>query len=1162
MTKRLSAFLALLMMFAILEPWGSRAVHAEAAISAPPEADGWVQIFTVEQLVYIDQNQEEYLNRKIRLENDIDLTGFNWIPFGGNEHAAFSGIFDGRGHLVSGIEVIDSQRENVGFFGSSTGVIKNLGVDVHIEGGAYTGGLVGLMNDGSIDRAYVTGSVKGGENAAPGAVTGGLAGGTRGEITRSFSMASVVSGTAPNIYVGGLAGSQSRGGISDSYAIGNVSNQTSTNYYLFSSGLVPHIVYGSAQRTYAAGYVDKSNLAGASYSLIAGLVGIDNFAGSFVADSFFDSVTTGVTAGSDPSGANARETSEMRQQSTYTDAGWDFTNTWAINPAVNDGYPYLRPAILTEDLPDAVKAVPYSVSLAVFDGARGGITWSATGLPDGLSLIGTGMHTAVLQGTAEQPGTYSINITVTDAGGATDRTTLQLTVKEQAPEIATFSVGPGAAYQSAKVTAEPQGANHTFAYTLSDSADVRPLLGAGLPEGAVAYRLGEDIPDVTSGQYLNVFEADSNGLIRAWTSVRLTAADIQAAVRVTGVRLEPDRLTFVLGQAPQKLAAVVLPEGATEPAVIWSSSAPEVAEVNQSGEVTPVAMGEAEITVTTVDGSFTATAKVTVMPPPATAGTVTGTVYGRGEAPLSGVTAAVYGNSATTDSQGNFILYNIPEGKQTVTFTASGYKTYSLTVNVTAGESTDVGRIAMTIEDTPENPGDPDDPDGPAGPTDPTDPTDPTGPTGPTDPGTPGSSGSSGSHRSRSSAGADKPGDTPASGSTMTIEVNGKEAKVNVVKETANDGRTITRLILDGELLSAAFASEREVIIAVNGLDPITIADLPVEALRESLLTQPEGVLQIRSGGLSYGLPLQVMDNISGGPVLSVTIAKQTDAAAGELEETLAGQGYQLLAAPVDFSLSLDGEELTDTGAVYTKRSIRLTSGVNPAKSTAVRVDANGRAHFVPSVFKAEGDGTEAFIYAPHNGMYTVVQSERNFSDVRGHWAQTDVEMLANKLVLTGSFDGRFTPDGQVTRAEFSAMLVRSLGLREKTGQSAFNDVPAGGAWYAGTVEAAVAAGLINGYPDGSFKPNAPITREQMAVMIARAADFAGKLPEAHTLSLERFSDHSGIAGWAQDPVKQLLAAGIIEGANNNAFAPDELATRAQSAVLLKRMLEYLEFIN
>ncbi|MDU5950752.1 MAG: S-layer homology domain-containing protein, partial [Paenibacillus macerans] len=98
--------------------------------------------------------------------------------------------------------------------------------------------------------------------------------------------------------------------------------------------------------------------------------------------------------------------------------------------------------------------------------------------------------------------------------------------------------------------------------------------------------------------------------------------------------------------------------------------------------------------------------------------------------------------------------------------------------------------------------------------------------------------------------------------------------------------------------------------------------------------------------------------------------------------------------------------------------------------------------------------------------------------------------------------------------------------------------------------------------PNGSFKPNSPITREQMAVMIARAVSFAGELPGTDPLSLERFFDHSGIAGWAQEPVKQLLAAGMIEGAKNNAFAPGEFATRAQSAVLLKRMLEYLGFID
>ncbi|GJM73790.1 hypothetical protein HMSSN036_60060 [Paenibacillus macerans] len=114
MTKRLSAFLALLMMFTIFEPWGIRAVRAEAGL-APPEADGWVQISTAEQLIYIDRNQEAYLNRNLLLLGDIDLAGYGWIPFGGNEHAAFSGVFDGRGHLITGVRVIDDERENVGF---------------------------------------------------------------------------------------------------------------------------------------------------------------------------------------------------------------------------------------------------------------------------------------------------------------------------------------------------------------------------------------------------------------------------------------------------------------------------------------------------------------------------------------------------------------------------------------------------------------------------------------------------------------------------------------------------------------------------------------------------------------------------------------------------------------------------------------------------------------------------------------------------------------------------------------------------------------------------------------------------------------------------------------------------------------------------------------
>ena len=135
--------------------------------------------------------------------------------------------------------------------------------------------------------------------------------------------------------------------------------------------------------------------------------------------------------------------------------------------------------------------------------------------------------------------------------------------------------------------------------------------------------------------------------------------------------------------------------------------------------------------------------------------------------------------------------------------------------------------------------------------------------------------------------------------------------------------------------------------------------------------------------------------------------------------------------------------------------------------------------------------------------MYTAVRSNRTFEDIQGHWAQSNIERMANKLIVNGSADGMFDPNRTVTRAEFVAMLVRALGLTEKPQLSSYSDVGPNEIWYAGAIGAASAAGLIEGYADGSFRPDARITREQVAVMLARAARYAGELPPKDASTLE-----------------------------------------------------------
>src|SRR4029453_3186075 len=124
-----------------------------------------------------------------------------------------------------------------------------------------------------------------------------------------------------------------------------------------------------------------------------------------------------------------------------------------------------------------------------------------------------------------------------------------------------------------------------------------------------------------------------------------------------------------------------------------------------------------------------------------------------------------------------------------------------------------------------------------------------------------------------------------------------------------------------------------------------------------------------------------------------------------------------------------------------------------------------------------------------------------------------------------------------------------------------FNDIHPSD-WFSGAVSTAFKAGLINGYEDGSFRPNANITREQMVTMIIRAMKAGGKEFQADIAVLNRFADRASIGEWSMAAVSQALGAGLIQGMSDDTFAPNKPATGAQAAAILKRMLQSLQFIN
>ncbi|MDR3295667.1 MAG: S-layer homology domain-containing protein [Clostridiales Family XIII bacterium] len=186
-----------------------------------------------------------------------------------------------------------------------------------------------------------------------------------------------------------------------------------------------------------------------------------------------------------------------------------------------------------------------------------------------------------------------------------------------------------------------------------------------------------------------------------------------------------------------------------------------------------------------------------------------------------------------------------------------------------------------------------------------------------------------------------------------------------------------------------------------------------------------------------------------------------------------------------------------------------------------------------------------------------VTRPAASFADVENHVNRAAVEALAARGAVNGKDDGSFDPDAGVTRAEFAKMVAFSLGLPEKTG-SAFTDVPAG-QWYAAAVGTAYYYEIVNGVDARTFNPAGAITRQDAAVMTARAAKLTG-MDTARTEAeirdaLAQFGDYKTVSDYAAEALAFCYSAGILD---DSAFdiQPAMPATRAEIAEMLYRLLD------
>ena len=199
------------------------------------------------------------------------------------------------------------------------------------------------------------------------------------------------------------------------------------------------------------------------------------------------------------------------------------------------------------------------------------------------------------------------------------------------------------------------------------------------------------------------------------------------------------------------------------------------------------------------------------------------------------------------------------------------------------------------------------------------------------------------------------------------------------------------------------------------------------------------------------------------------------------------------------------------------------------------------------------------------------VQSVLAFQDVRpGDWCYDAVRYVFEAGLMNGTSADTFTPNASTTRGQIVAILYRLEGSPapvqgnadssfilvggEPAGQTTFSDV-APGAYYAAAVSWASAGGIVNGYGDGTFRPNNLITREQLAAFLYRYASQKGRDVSGRT-ALNAFADAGQVASYAVEPLSWAVSAGLVNGVSADTLSPRGNASRAQVAVILSRFVQ------
>ncbi|WP_171683458.1 S-layer homology domain-containing protein [Paenibacillus planticolens] len=1120
-----------------------------------------IKIGRAEQLMALSANfgSDSYpIDGKYELSADIDMAGTAFSSIGaGSAPTPFIGTFNGKGYTIQNLKMTSSIN-NTGLFayigaggkvvnlklmgvditgtnntgaiaGTSTGTIENSSVNGKVTGTGYTGGIVGLLYAGTVQNNFVSAEVSG-------TSAGGLLGGTNYNNSGSPLKSTT---TTPNIILNNyVAGTVTSSGQYYGAVLADMGGSSGSLLKTFNGNAITSMVTGTTVNGAIVGYWSSSRA-------IIDTNQVNYFdSGKLVLKASYQSANL-------PSGISpvfvGKNADELKKQATFAALGWDFTNVWNWDGANQVPVPRV--------LNDGNDEDPFVTVIA--SAGKGGII-----SPSGYVLVERGQNQKF---TFSPNSYYEIDSVIIDGEVNAEAAAAREYTFENVTSVHTIDVSfklmEDVSGQSPSVTSTSAYYNRAVEAHIHVEVDFGS--GAmGIPEaswrsavqkvrflkdGALVmdatgshwfpskdHGAAENLLEICYDDFMNYPGYDQ--LVPGTYTLEITFRDINSTVVKLPLIVE-DR----------KVSALTVDGGTI---AVDGDAVSSPARVKEDSQVTVTAVvprGQRFVQWTAsglVNESYTANPLTFAMP----AGPVSLAAEFENvqmtKVDLSDLTvdgATVSGFNANTLSY----TVNVPNGQTSVTVTAATYDSKA-TVAVAGGSNLVVGDNIVTVTVTAE--------DGEA-----------------TKVYTVIVKRAAAELFSNAEL-----SDLKVDGSTVsgfkantlsyTVHVPNVQTSVTVTATTYDSKATVavaggSNLVVGDNAVTVTVTAEDEVTTKVYTITlkraPASTGGgetaAPTNDSKQTLPADTGGTAQFENNTVTITVP-------AGASKKQLTITVEKVLNTSQLvtsNDVLLSPVYEILknftenfSKSITITLTFDPATVgaNQIASIFyfdeEKKAWVEIGGVASGKRITAEVD-----HFTKfAVFAVEKKAEEK----PESKPEENAGKGAKFSDVIGHWAEESIKQAAAKVIVDGYADGTFNPNGEITRAQFAVMLARALKLEGNGAALAFTDKESIGDWANRGIAQAVQAGIVKGYSDGSFRPNAQISRAEMVMMIANALNLA-----ANTNAATAFADHADIPAWAKAAVAATVESGIVQGVGDNKFAPNQTATRAQAAVILLRALEY-----